>query len=157
MDKKAAVKENKQFVIFRIADQDFGADIHKVSIIEKIMNITRVPTTPSYITGVVNLRGDIIPVMNLRVKFGLPAREADDDTRIIMFKLNDVTLGVLVDSVDEVVNYEENQIESITSITNDRSLDYIAGVGRAGGRIVTLLHIEKLITELLLKETNAER
>lgn len=149
MEKKAIAKEKKQFVIFKIADQDFGADIHKVSIIEKTMNITRVPTAPSYITGVVNLRGDIIPVLDLRIKFGLESKEPDDDTRIIMFKLNEVTLGVMVDSVDEVVNFDDSEIESVTNITNDRTLDYIAGVGKSGGRIATLLHIEKLITELI--------
>jgi purine-binding chemotaxis protein CheW len=79
----------------------------------------------------------------------LEPKEPDDDTRIIMFKLNDVTLGVMVDSVDEVVNFDETEIESVTNITNDRTLDYIAGVGKSGGRIATLLHIEKLITELI--------
>ncbi|MCX7772495.1 MAG: chemotaxis protein CheW [Clostridia bacterium] len=152
MDIKAAGKDTRQFVVFKVADQEFGADIHKVSIIEKAMNITRVPTTPPYLKGVVNLRGEIIPILNMRLKFGLEEREADDDTRIIMFKFNDVTVGVVVDAVAEVIALKDSDIESVTSITNDRTLDYIIGIGKVEGRLVTLLNIEKLITELVTKE-----
>lgn len=149
---KAAGKENKQYVAFQIAEQEFGVDIHKVSIIEKTLNITRVPTTPAYIRGVVNLRGEIIPVMDLRTKFGLPPKEADDDTRIIMLKFNEVTLGVIVDSVAEVVTFTEEELESVTSITNDRTMDYVVGIGRIDQRLITVLNIEKLITELTERE-----
>ena len=152
MAKQVSVSENKQYVVFQIADQEFGVDIHKVSIIEKYMNITRVPSTPDYIRGVVNLRGEIIPVMDLRTKFGLPLREADDDTRIIMLKLNDITLGVIVDSVAEVVGFAEEEMESVTSITNDRTLDYVVGIGKVDNRLITVLNIEKLITELTERE-----
>jgi len=150
--KQVSVRDNKQYVVFQIADQEFGVDIHKVSIIEKYMNITRVPSTPDYIRGVVNLRGEIIPVMDLRTKFGLPLREADDDTRIIMLKLNDITLGVIVDSVAEVVGFAEEEMESVTSITNDRTLDYVVGIGKVDNRLITVLNIEKLITELTERE-----
>jgi purine-binding chemotaxis protein CheW len=152
MDTKTLVKDAKQYVVFKAADQEYGADIHKVSIIEKPMNIARVPTTPDYIKGVVNLRGEIIPIMDLRLKFGLPEVPADDDTRIIMFKLNEITLGIIVDAVAEVVSLKESDIESVTSITSDRSLDYIIGIGKADGRLITLLNIEKLIAELLNKD-----
>lgn len=142
-------KEKNQFVVFKIAEQEFGADIHKVSIIEKILNIARVPTTPAYIRGVINLRGEIIPVVDLRMKFGLASKEADDDTRIIIFKFNEITVGLIVDSVAEVFQFSESELESVTSITNDRTLDYIIGIGKAQGRLITLLNIEKLITELV--------
>jgi len=149
---KALGKERRQYVVFQIDQQEFGVDIHKVSIIEKYMNITRVPTTPAYIKGVVNLRGEIIPVMDLRIKFGLPSKEPDDDTRIIMLKFNDIALGVIVDSVAEVVDFTEEELESVTSITNDRTLDYVVGIGRIGQRLITVLNIEKLITELTERE-----
>jgi len=152
MNGKSMNKETRQFVVFRIGDQEFGADIHKVSIIEKALNPTRVPATPDYIKGVVNLRGDIIPIMSMRIKFGLPEIEADDDTRIIIFKLNDALLGVVVDAVEEVTTLQEEDIESITTITNDRTLDYILGVAKPGGRLITLLNIEKMITELMEKQ-----
>ena len=152
MSKQVSVRENKQYVVFQIADQEFGVDIHKVSIIEKFMNITRVPSTPDYIKGVVNLRGEIIPVMDLRTKFELPFMEADDDTRIIMLKFNEITLGVIVDSVAEVVSFAEEEMESVTSITNDRTLDYVVGIGKVDNRLITVLNIEKLITELTERE-----
>lgn len=152
MDDKSSNKEIKQFVAFKVGDQEFGADIHKVSIIEKTLNPTRVPTTPDYIKGVVNLRGDIIPIMSIRIKFGLPEIEADDDTRTIIFKFNDALLGVIVDAVDEVVSLHEEDIDSVTTITNDRSLDYILGIAKYDGRLITLLNIEKMITELMDKQ-----
>ncbi|NLU51819.1 MAG: chemotaxis protein CheW [Clostridiaceae bacterium] len=152
IDKKDVDLKSKQFVIFRIDDQEFGANIHKVSIVEKMMNITRVPGTPPYIKGVINLRGEIIPIMSLRLKFGLPEIEADDDTRIVIFKFDEYNLGVVVDGVNEVVSFNDSDIESVTSITNDRSLDYIIGIAKADGRLITLLNIEKLIGELMIKE-----
>lgn len=151
MENKSLDKEIKQFVAFKVGDQEYGADIHKVSIIEKNLNTARVPTTPHYIKGVVNLRGEIVTVMSLRLKFDLPEIEEDDDTRTIIFKFNEALLGIIVDSVDEVVSLKESDIESVTQITNDRSLDYILGIAKVEGRLITLLNIEKLITELLEK------
>ncbi len=151
MENKSLDKEIKQFVAFKVGDQEYGADIHKVSIIEKNLNTARVPTTPDYIKGVVNLRGEIVTVMSLRLKFDLPEIEEDDDTRTIIFKFNEALLGIIVDSVDEVVSLKESDIESVTQITNDRSLDYILGIAKVEGRLITLLNIEKLITELLEK------
>lgn len=142
--------DTRQFVVFRIGQEEYGVDIQKVSIIEKMMNIARVPTAPAYILGVVNLRGEIIPVMDLRLRFDMPAREPDDDTRIIIFRMGEVALGMLVDMVSEVHQLSEANIESVTSITNDRTLDYITGVGKIDGRLVTLLHVEKLITDMTI-------
>lgn len=151
MDIKTLDKEVKQFVAFKVGDQKFGADIHKVSIIEKPLNYARVPTASEYIKGVVNLRGEIIPIMSIRLKFGLPEIDVDDDTRIIIFKFGEALLGIVVDEVDEVISLKESDIESVTSITNDRSLDYIIGVAKIGGKLTTLLNIEKLIDELYEK------
>ncbi len=149
MEKVAGKAESgRQYVVFRVGREEYGVDIQKVSIIEKMMNIARVPSTPAYVLGVINLRGEIIPVMDLRKRFDMPEREADDDTRIIIFKMGEVSLGLLVDSVSEVHQLTEADIESVTSITNDRSLDYITGVGKMETRLVTLLNVEKLITEM---------
>jgi purine-binding chemotaxis protein CheW len=142
--------DTRQFVVFRIGKEEYGVDIQKVSIIEKMMNIARVPTTPAYILGVINLRGEIIPVLDLRQRFDMPPREPDDDTRIIIFRMGEVVLGMLVDMVSEVHQLSEADIESVTSITNDRTLDYITGVGKLENRLVTLLNVEKLIADLVL-------
>lgn len=141
-------ESGRQYVVFRIGQEEYGVDIQKVSIIEKMMNIARVPTAPPAILGVVNLRGEIIPVLDLRKRFDMPSREQDDDTRIIIFRMGEVVLGMLVDMVSEVHHLLESDIESVTSITNDRTLDYITGVGKVDSRLVTLLNIEKLIADV---------
>jgi len=139
----------KQFVVFRTGTDEYGADIGSVTIIERIMNITRVPGTPPYIKGVINLRGDIIPVMDLRIRLGLPGKEPDDDTRIIILTVSNISFGIIVDAVLEVLQLEVTQIDSAAGIINDITLDYISGVARAGDRLITLINLEKLISELI--------
>jgi len=138
--------EEKKYLVFRIGDEEFGADIQKITtIIEKNMPITRVPKTPDYIVGVINLRGDIIPIMDLRKKFNLPEINDTEDTRIIIIHIEDVLIGLIVDSVAEVVNLSEESVESINNFSSNLSIDYIFGVGKVDGRIITILNLENLI------------
>ena len=132
-----------------MGDEEYGTDIIKVTVIERMLNIARVPTTPAYIRGVINLRGDIIPVMDLRTRLGLPGKAEDDDTRIIIFDINKIVFGTIVDSVSEVLQLEESKIESAVGIINDSSLDYINGVAKAESKLVTLINLERLISELV--------
>ncbi|HHW47815.1 MAG TPA: chemotaxis protein CheW [Clostridiaceae bacterium] len=138
--------EEKKYLVFRIGEEEYGADIRKVTtIIEKNMSITRVPRTPDYIIGVINLRGDIIPIMDLRKKFDLPEIEDTEDTRIIIIHIDDILLGLVVDSVVEVVNLTEESIESLSNFSSNLSIEYIFGVGKVNGRIITILNLENLI------------
>ncbi|MBP7175704.1 MAG: chemotaxis protein CheW [Thermoclostridium sp.] len=141
--------DKKQFVVFRLGNEEYGADIIKVTVIERMLNIARVPTTPAYIRGVINLRGDIIPVMDLRSRLGLPEKADDEETRIIIFDINKIIFGTIVDSVSEVLQLEESKIESAAGIINDSSLDYINGVAKAESKLVTLINLERLICELV--------
>lgn len=135
----------KKCLIFNLSDEEYGIDIHKITtIIEKKMNITRVPKTPCYVNGVINLRGEIIPIVSLRIKFGLCEDAFNEETRIIIIKLDDVSVGLIVDSVAEVLELSEDDTESMANITGDQSVEYIAGIGKANGRIITLLNLEKL-------------
>ncbi|MFZ5987417.1 MAG: chemotaxis protein CheW [Bacillota bacterium] len=136
--------ESRQYVIFKLGKEDYGLDIQKVTTIEKIMPAARVPKTPNYIKGVINLRGEIVPVMDLRTKFNLPAVEETEETRIIILKFNEISFGVIVDEVDEVLQLTEESIENVSNFSNDVSMDYILGVGKVDDRIVTLLNLEKL-------------
>ncbi|HEY8420989.1 MAG TPA: chemotaxis protein CheW [Thermoclostridium sp.] len=138
----------KQYVIFKVENDEYGADINKVTIIERMLNITRVPKTPQYIKGVINLRGDVIPVMDLRTRFSLPGKEADDNTRIIIIDINGISYGIIVDSVVEVLQFDETSIESVSGFTSNVNLDYISGVAKNNDRLITLLNLEKLISEL---------
>jgi purine-binding chemotaxis protein CheW len=145
-DINTAAVETKQYLVFRLGNEEYGIDIHKITtIVEKNMNISRVPKTPAFVKGVINLRGEVIPVISLRLKFGLPDDTFGENTRIIIVKLEDVTAGLLVDSVAEVLMLDENSTENISSIAGELSLDYISGVGKYNNRIITLLNLEKLI------------
>lgn len=134
-----------QYVIFSLDKEEFGVDIHSITTIERLVNITRVPKTPEYVRGVMSLRGEIIPVIDLRKRFGLPKIEETEDTRIIIFKVEDVIVGMIVDAVTEVVIITADKIESIGSIANNHLATYIYGVGKIKDRIVTLLNLESLI------------
>ena len=136
--------EGKQYVVFLLGKENYGVDIQRVTTIEKMLPHARVPKTPDYIKGVINLRGEIVPIMDIRTKFGMEVSEATDETRIIIIKINDISLGIIVDEVDEVLNLNEECIENVANFTNDLSMDYILGVGKIDGKIVTLLNIEKL-------------
>ncbi|MCX7922397.1 MAG: chemotaxis protein CheW [Clostridia bacterium] len=135
----------KQFIVFRLGNEEYGLDTLKITTIVRMMTITRVPKTPSFIKGVINLRGDIIPVMDLRKRFNLSESEETEDTRIIIIKIDEILIGVMVDAVVEVLHLTEESIENVTNFTNDLSMDYIFGVGKVDNRIVTLLNFEKLI------------
>ncbi len=136
--------DTRQFVVFGIGEEEYGVDIQKVTTIEQMRQITRVPKTPHYLKGVINLRGDIIPIVDLRKKFALEEVEYTEDTRIIIFKLEDVFIGIIVDNVAEVIQLNDEDIDSVTNLGNEISSDYILGVGKIDQRIVTLLNIEKL-------------
>ena len=136
----------RQFLIFRLAEEEYGVDIQKVTtIIEKDMLISRVPRTPDYIKGVINLRGEIVPIMDMRCRFGLPPVEDTEETRIIIIKIEDIALGLVVDSVAEVITLGEDAIENVSTLSADLSNDYLLGVGKVDKRIVTLLNLEKMI------------
>ncbi len=135
----------KQFVVFKLDKEEYGVDIHKVTTIEKMGRIARVPKTPGYVKGVINLRGEIIPIMDLRTKFNLPEIEETEDTRIIIVKVNDIIVGMIVDAVAEVLQITEEAIESINSFSSDMTMDYLLGVGKVDERIVTLLNLDKLV------------
>jgi len=142
------VGKQKQFVVFLIDSDEYGADINKVTIIERMLNVTRVPKTPPYIKGVVNLRGDVIPMMDLRTRFGLPEKEADDDTRIIIVEVDGISYGIIVDSVLEVLQIDESDIENVSGFSNINA-DYVNGVAKSDTRLITLLNVEKLISEFI--------
>ncbi len=141
------ISEAKKYLIFRLGNEEYGIDIHKITtIIEKDMNIARVPKLPAFIKGVINLRGEIIPVISLRLKFGMSEDEYGPDTRIIIIKLDEISAGLIVDSVAEVIELDEESTESIANISGALSMDYITGVGKSAGRIITLLNLEKLVS-----------
>ena len=135
----------RQFVVFKLGIEEYGMDIKKVVTIEKMMPIARVPKAPIFIKGVINLRGEIIPIMDLRSRIDFPLIEETENTRIIIIKIDEINIGIIIDEVDEVIQFKSNEIENITNFCSDISLDYIFGAGKINNRIVTLLNLEKLV------------
>lgn len=141
--------KGKQFVIFKLANQYYGIDIQVVQIIERVKSIMRVPKAPSCVKGVMNLRGEIIPVVDMRLKFGLEEQEYDEDTRIIIVKVDEDMVGIIVDQVKEVIELSEEQIETVQNIQDRTNSNHIQGVGKldAEEMIVTLLNLNTIIEE----------
>ena len=141
----------KQFIMVNIGSEQYGINIIYVDNIVRMQKITRVPKAQEYFVGVINLRGEIIPVMSLRKKFGLEDDVYTNNTRIIIIKLEQQGMvGLLVDSVKEVVNLEESDIEKTNLSLTDGGQAYISAVGKMGGNLISLLNLQAVIIE---KET----
>ncbi|HOP85406.1 MAG TPA: chemotaxis protein CheW [Syntrophorhabdaceae bacterium] len=136
----------RQLVTFKIEEDEFGVDILKVQEINRMMNITRIPNAPDFVEGVINLRGKIIPIVDLRKKLGFPGKEYDKSTRIIVVELEGIVLGFIVDSVSEVLRIPNSTIEPPPSIIKGIESEFIEGVGKLEDRLLILLELKKVFT-----------
>lgn len=138
-----------KFLTFKLADEEFGLEILKVKEIIGLMEITKMPGTPGHIRGVINLRGKVIPVIELRTKFGMERVEDTDETCIIVSEIrmngSPVLAGILVDAVSEVQDIESSQIENTPSLGAEVDTSYISGMGKIGKKVVILLNINKVL------------
>jgi purine-binding chemotaxis protein CheW len=140
-----------KYMTFQLADEDYGLEILKVREIIGVMQITRVPRTPEFVRGVINLRGRVIPVVDLRLKFGMEATATTEQTVIIVVQCaigtRTLTMGVLVDRVLEVLNVEASQIEPTPDLGGASvDGDFILGVGKTASRVVFLLDIARVLS-----------
>lgn len=135
-----------QLVSFKIDDAEFGVDILMVQEINKMMALTVVPNTPEFIEGVVNLRGRIIPVINLRSRLGLNLKEYDSETRIIVVDLVDKTIGFIVDAVKEVLRIPKSITEPPPEIIAGVDAEYITAIGKLEDRLLILLDLTKILS-----------
>jgi purine-binding chemotaxis protein CheW len=135
-----------KYLTFFLENEEYGVEILKVQEIIGLMPITPVPLTTKYILGVINLRGKIHPIMDLKIKFGMDKTQITDETCIIVIKTASLMMGILVDKVSEVMNVAEGDIEDTPSFGADVNTEYLLGVGKTGGRVRLLLDIEKVIT-----------
>ncbi len=143
-----------KFLTFQLKDEEYGLEILKVREIMGILNITPVPQTPGYVKGVINLRGKVIPVVDLRLKFGIQEGEYDQRTCIIVVDVNGVMMGIVVDTVSEVMDIDTADIEEAPSFGARLNTDYILGMGKVEGKVKILLDINKVLTseELVFME-----
>lgn len=137
--------QKDKYLIFPLAGQDYGMEIRYVNEIIGIQNITDVPNIPDFIRGVINLRGKVIPIMDVRIRFGLEAREYDDRTCIIIANVANAEVGLVVDEVSEVVDIPEANVEPPPKARNNQEPSYIQGMGKINDNVTILLDVHKLL------------
>lgn len=135
----AQTKQTKQ-VIFTLGEEEYGLDIMLVNAIEKYTDFVPIPNAPSYIRGIINLRGEVIPVFSLRRKFGLAEKEMDDNTKLIITKSNDIFLAYEVDAVKEILEIPAENISETPAIVKSIQTSYIQCVANINGRMILLLN-----------------
>ena len=139
-------EKTRQFVSFQIREELYGIDIHSVQEIDRMHSITRLPKTLPFIEGVINLRGHILPVIDMAKRFGMPPVEVGRQTRIIIVRLTGKSVGLIVGQVNEVVELEEKAIEPAPSMAFAVDQRYVEGVGRISAGLIILLNVDLLLS-----------
>ena len=144
VDDEEDTQKNK-YLTFHVGTEDYGIEIENVTEIIRMQKIADLPNVPDYVQGVINLRGKVIPVVDMRKKFKLEEREYDDRTCIIVVNVNNTLVGLVVDSVNEVVNIPKEEIEPPLNTVGQEGKQYIKGFGKIGQAVKILLNVEKVL------------
>lgn len=136
-----------KYLTFALGDEEYGLPVLKVREIIKVMDITAVPQVPGHIKGVINLRGKVIPLMDVRLRFGMPERAYDERTVVIVMDVGEAPIGLIVDGVSEVLEIPPSQVDRHTQFGRSASRPVIAGIGRIGDRVAVLLDTEVLVAD----------
>ena len=150
----------RQLVVFTINSEEFGIEIDRINSIEKMLDIFKIPNTPDYIEGLVNLRGKVHTVFNLRKRFNMECPEFDENNKIIMANTSSSIVGIIVDEVKEIVKIEESDFEAAPQSLSNLKDKYLDGIAKIGPRIIMLLDLEKVleadeVTETMVKANKA--
>ncbi|OSN04936.1 chemotaxis protein CheW [Lonsdalea iberica] len=144
--KLAGETVGQEFLIFTLGDEEYGVDILKVQEIRGYDQVTRIANTPSFIKGVTNLRGVIVPIVDLRIKFAQQEVDYDDNTVVIVLNLGQRVVGIVVDGVSDVLSLKADQIRPAPEFAVTLSTEYLTGLGSLGERMLILVDIEKLLS-----------
>jgi purine-binding chemotaxis protein CheW len=147
--------QKDRYLTFRLGRESYGIDICYVTEIIVIQTITQIPELPDYINGIINLRGKIIPVMDVRLRFKRESREYNDRTCVIVIDINDLSIGLIVDGVSEVITIPEQDIVDPPQVNKGLQNRYIKKIGKAGNEVILLLDCERLLSEGELTDLNA--
>lgn len=149
MNQAAQSVDDKSFqcVTFRLADEVYGINVMLVQEVLRWTEIAPVPGAPDYVLGIINLRGNVVTVIDTRLRLGLPPREPDDSSRIVIIEAERQVVGILVDSVAEVMDLNSSEIDSAPNVGNDESSKYIQGVASRDGDLLILIDLNKLLTD----------
>lgn len=143
--RKVDTEGSLQIVSFRLADEEYGIEINKVREIILVGEITQVPETPDYVKGLINLRSTVIPIVDLKLRFGLSEAERTDDTRIVVVSVSGKTIGIIVDAVNEVLRVSQEQIAPPPPTVAGLGQDYLVGLAKLSDRLLILLDIEQIL------------
>ncbi|MDM5223735.1 chemotaxis protein CheW [Peribacillus sp. NJ11] len=150
------MSQDMKVIVFQIKDKEYAIPVDKVSGIEKLLHITRVPKAALFVKGVINLRGVITPIIDLRVRFGFEEVEYDGSTRVIIVILDDMEVGLIVDSANDVLDIPVDSIEPQPEVVGHVASEYISGVAKIEKRLLVLINLEKALslelTENILRE-----
>jgi purine-binding chemotaxis protein CheW len=141
------VAEEMKVIVFTLAQEEYGIEVDKVRTIERMVPITRVPKTPVFVKGVINLRGIVLPVIDLRGRFGLPETELTENSRIIIVAANDLEVGFIVDSANDVLDVMSDAIENPPEVLGGIKAKYLSGVAKIGeNRLLILLNLVEVLS-----------
>jgi purine-binding chemotaxis protein CheW len=144
---KGAGEELLQLVSFKIGEEEFGVDILRVQEINRLVEITKVPRSPDFVEGVINLRGKVIPIINLRSRFQMASKQADKDTRIVVVDIDGQVMGMVVDAVSEVLRLPRDTIVPPPEIATSIDSEYIQGVAKLDDRLLIFLDLSRVFSE----------
>jgi purine-binding chemotaxis protein CheW len=139
-------EELRQLISFSVGEEEYGLELLRVKEVIRMREITWLPKAPSFVKGIINLRGDVIPIIDLRDKFGLESREDTAQTRVIVVEIEGRLLGLVVDSASQVVRIAADQIDPPPSVPGGFSQELITGVGKIDDRLVILLNADSILT-----------
>lgn len=134
-----------QYLTFHVHEEEFGIDILQVQEIKGLSRITPIPNTPPHIQGVINLRGTVVPVLDLRAKLGLPQAEYNQFTVIVIVNIGERVVGLVVDGVSDVVEFSASEVDPAAELGVDVDDSFIAGIAKPNGRLITLLDLNELV------------
>ncbi len=136
-----------RYVTFRLEEEVYGINVMQVQEVLRVTEIAPVPGAPHYVLGIINLRGNVVTVVDTRERLGLGAKDMEDSTRIVIIEADKMVVGILVDAVAEVVDLRTSEIESAPSVGNDESSKYIQGVASRDGQLLILVDLNKLLND----------
>ncbi|WP_199794684.1 chemotaxis protein CheW [Lentibacillus sp. Marseille-P4043] len=139
-------------IVFQLKDEEYAVSVQQVGSIERIEPITRVPQTADFVKGVINMRGVVTPIIDLRKRFGIEETEFSDSTRIIIVYMDDIEVGLIVDAANDVIDIPESAIEPAPEVVGSVDVDYIQGVAKLENRLLILLDLQKVLSKNEMNE-----
>ncbi|KGX93151.1 chemotaxis protein CheW [Pontibacillus halophilus JSM 076056 = DSM 19796] len=144
--------EETKVIVFQLKNEEYGVPVNQVGSIERVQHITRVPNSPDFVKGVINLRGIVTPVVDLRTRFGLEELEHQENTRMIIVQMDQMHVGLVVDAANDVIDIPQEAIEPAPEVVGSVEADYIKGVAKLEKRLLILLNLDKVFSNAEVKQ-----